>query len=96
MLDRNLSWNDHIDCIGRKISAKLGMIRKASKVIPRESCLTRYNALILPVFDYCAARMGQVVIQFIFKAIASILFPEITKKDRKLCKFKEIKIFFVA
>ena len=54
MLDPYLSWNDHIDYIGRKISAKLGMLRKACKVIPRESCLTLYNAMILPIFDYCA------------------------------------------
>ena len=54
MLDPYLSWNDHIDYIGRKISAKLGMLRKAPKVIPRESCLTLYNAMMLPVFDYCA------------------------------------------
>ena len=40
MLDPYLSWNDHIDYIGRKISAKL---RKARKVIPRESCLTLNN-----------------------------------------------------
>ena len=93
MLDRNLSWNDHIDCIGRKISAKLGMIRKASKVIPRESCLTRYNALILPVFDYCAARMGQLVIQFIFQAITSISFPEIKKKYQSFVNSKRDKVF---
>ena len=54
MLDPYLSWNDHIDYIGRKISAKLGMLRKARKVIPRESCLTLNNAVKLPVFDYCA------------------------------------------
>ena len=54
MLDPYLSWNDHIDYIGRKISAKLGMLRKALKVIPRESCLTLYNVMILPVFDYSA------------------------------------------
>ena len=53
MLDPYLSWNDHIDCIGGKISAKLGMLRKVRKVIPCESCLTLYNAMILPVFDYC-------------------------------------------
>ena len=53
MLDPYLSWNDHIDYIGRKISVKLGMLCKARKVIPRESCLTLYNAMILPVFDYC-------------------------------------------
>ena len=54
MLDPYLSWNDRIDYIGRKISVKLGMLRKARKVIPRESCLTLNNAVKLPVFDYCA------------------------------------------
>ena len=45
MLDPYLSWNDHIDYIGRKILAKIGMLRKACKVIPRESCLTLNNAI---------------------------------------------------
>ena len=45
MLDPYLLWNDHIDYIGRKILAKLGMLRKALKVIPRESCLTLYNVI---------------------------------------------------
>ena len=54
MLDPFLSWNDHINYIGRKISAKLSMLCKACKVIPLESCLTLYNAMILRVFDYCA------------------------------------------
>ena len=54
MLDPYLSCNDHIDYIGRKISAKLSMLHKAYKVIPLESCLTLYNAMILAVFDYCA------------------------------------------
>ena len=44
----------HIDYIGCKISAKLGMLRKVRKVIPRESCLTLNNAMKLPVFNYCA------------------------------------------
>ena len=35
LLDPYLSWNDHIDYIGRKISATLGMLRKVRKVIPR-------------------------------------------------------------
>ena len=54
MLHPYLSWNGHIDYIGRKISAKLGMLRKAREVIPRESCLTLKNAMMPPVFDYCA------------------------------------------
>ena len=36
------------------MSAKLDMLRKVRKVIPRESCLTLNNAVKLPVFDYWA------------------------------------------
>ena len=54
ILDPSLSWNDHVDDIGRNVSMKLGMLRRARKVIPRESCITLYNAMILSIFDYCA------------------------------------------
>ena len=53
MLDPYLSWNEHIHRLVQNI-VKLGMLRKARKVIPRESCLTLYNAMILPVINYCA------------------------------------------
>ena len=43
-----------MDYIGRKVSARLGMLRRARKVISRESCITLYNAMVLPIFDYCA------------------------------------------
>ena len=54
ILDPSLSWNDHVDDIGRNVSMRLGMLRRARKVIPRESCITLYNAMILSIFDYCA------------------------------------------
>ena len=52
-LDRNSSWNEHIDALGNKISSRLGIIRKARKVLPRDACLTLFNATVLPLFDYC-------------------------------------------
>ena len=55
VLDPTLSWNDHIDHISSKISSRLGMLRKARKVIPREACVILYDSMILPLFDYCAA-----------------------------------------
>ena len=54
MLDPCLSWNDQIDHIAAKISSRLGMLRKARKIIPREACITLYNAMVLPLFDYCS------------------------------------------
>ena len=34
------------------------MLRKARKVIPREACIILYDAMILPLFDYCCAVWG--------------------------------------
>ena len=55
-LDPNLSWNEHIDSVGNKISSLLGMLRKARKFLPKEACLSLFNAMILPLFDYCCGR----------------------------------------
>ena len=37
ILDPRLTWNDHIEHIGNKISSRLGMLRRARKVIPKEA-----------------------------------------------------------
>ena len=58
MLDSTLSWNDHIDYISSKISSRLGMLRKARRVVPREACITLYVSMVLPLFDYCSAVWG--------------------------------------
>ena len=52
-LDPCLNWNEHIDHIGNKISSRLGMLRRARKVIPKGACITLFNAMVLPLFDYC-------------------------------------------
>ena len=53
ILDPCLTWNEHIEHIGNKISSRLGMLRRARKVIPKEACITLFNAMVLPLFDYC-------------------------------------------
>ena len=51
MLNPYPSWNDHIDYIGYKISAKLDILNKAHQVIPRESCF--FTVFITPwYFQY--------------------------------------------
>ena len=53
ILDPCLTWNEHIEHIGNKISSRLGMLRRARKVIPKEACITLFNAMVVPLFDYC-------------------------------------------
>ena len=45
ILDPCLTWNEHIEHIGNKISSRLGMLRRARKVIPKEACITLFNAI---------------------------------------------------
>ena len=35
------------------MSSRLGMIGRARKVIPQGTCITLFNAMVLPFFDYC-------------------------------------------
>ena len=58
ILDHSLTWNDHMDYVASKISSRLGMLRKALKVVPRESCITLYDSMVLPLFDYCSVVWG--------------------------------------
>ena len=54
LMDQTLSWKDHFDYIGSNISSRLGVLRRARKVLPKTTCLLLYNTLILPLFDYCS------------------------------------------
>ena len=47
------SWKEHISSMGEKISSRLALLRRARKVLPKSLCLTLYNAMVLPLFDYC-------------------------------------------
>ena len=53
-MDPTLSWKSHINYLGKKISSRLGMLCRAQKILPQSSCITLYNAMILPLFDYCS------------------------------------------
>ena len=39
---------------GNKISSRLGVLRRARKVLPKPTCLMLYNTIVLPLFDYCS------------------------------------------
>ena len=53
ILDPCPTWNDHIEHIGNKISSRLGMLRRARKVIPKEACITLFNAMVSIIVALC-------------------------------------------
>ena len=54
LLDNTLSSKDHVEYIGNKISSRLGILRRARKVLPKPTLQMLYNTLVLPLFDYCS------------------------------------------
>ena len=52
-IDENLSWSGHIDETAKKISRAINGLRQVRPFVHFHTLLTIYNALILPLFDYC-------------------------------------------
>ena len=53
IIDSHLTWKNHIDHISSKISKNIGIIKKARKVLPKETLLTLYYSFIYPYLNYC-------------------------------------------
>ncbi len=53
LIDENLKWGHHIDNMVKKISCKIGILRKVRKFVPNGTLKLIYNATVQPHFDYC-------------------------------------------
>ncbi len=51
-IDENLKWTLHINKLIKKLSSKIGILRKLKTILPTQTLITLYNAIILPHFDY--------------------------------------------
>ena len=54
MLDKQLLWTEHIDNVARKVSQRIGFLRRSAKpVLPNEILKMLSCSLIMPLLDYC-------------------------------------------
>ena len=59
LIDKNLSWKNHIDAIATKISKSVGLIAKLCHYIPRKIVLNFCKSLIHPYLTYGLPALGQ-------------------------------------
>ncbi len=52
LIDSNLKWNDHINNMIPKISAKIGILRSLRNIVPTDTLIQNYNAIVQPHLDY--------------------------------------------
>ena len=57
IIGENLSWTDHVESVARKVSQRIGVLRRIKHLLPRAQRETVYNSMMLPLFDY--ADMGR-------------------------------------
>ena len=55
VIDKDLSWKQHIDGVRRKCHAKLAAIRRAGNYLPSHVRKLLYQTFVLPHLDYCSA-----------------------------------------
>ena len=56
--DETLGWQCQADVICKKVSAGLGALKRIRPLVPRQTLLRMYEALVLPYLDYCSEVWG--------------------------------------
>ncbi len=51
-IDSNLKWDDHINNMIPKISAKIGILRSLRNIVQTDTLIQIYNAIVQPHLDY--------------------------------------------
>ncbi len=51
-VENTLRWNAHIDQLVKKLSSKIGILRRLQHIVPPSTLLQLYNAIVVPHFDY--------------------------------------------
>ena len=74
LLDANLNWNEHVNSLCKKLRQRLGVLRRVRGYLDQATALMLFNALVLPIADYCDTVYGNCS-----KTLQS-------KIDRLLCK----------
>ena len=56
--DQNLSWEEHIKHVKKKISSNLYLLKQIKAHLPLEARKLFFNSYVLPHFDYCSTIWG--------------------------------------
>ncbi len=57
-IDKSLSWSKHVQEVYNKLSPKVGLIRRLSKFLPKDTLICLYNTIVKPALEYCISVWG--------------------------------------
>ena len=59
IIDKNLTWKNHIDAISKTISRNIGMLTKMKHYVPEYILYSLYCTLVLPYINYGILILGK-------------------------------------
>ena len=60
VLDKNLSWKDHVEYVSSKVSRRLGLWSRIRSCLTLEASKEVYTSLLQPLFDYADVAWGKI------------------------------------
>ena len=96
-IDQDLSFNDHVDYMCKKLAQRIGTLRSIRHYLPLNERLTFYNAIIKPVMMYGGLIWGSTStnnIRRVFrlqKRAARVILGVKTKEERTIKLFKKLE-----
>ena len=69
LIDENLSWKNHLDCVITKISKTIGMIAKLRHFVPSSVLTNIYKSSILPYLTYGLVAWGNASKNYLNKIV---------------------------
>ena len=79
IIDKHLTWKNHINYISNKVSKGIGIIYRANNLLYSDSLHILYETLIKPYFSYCSAIWGNTYQSYLQKLT-------LTKENHKNCQ----------
>ena len=58
IIDRSLSWEEHINILRTKVSRAIGYLKYARKFLPQNTLSKMYRGIVEPHFRYCCSVWG--------------------------------------
>ena len=97
LIDENLSWKNHLDCVITKISKTIELIAKLRHFVPSSVLTNIYKSLILPYLTYGLVAWGNASKSYLNKIVVLQkrvlrLIYFVDRKERAIPLFVNAKI----
>ena len=95
-ISNKLSWTNHVACIAKRASQRLGALYRIRSYLTKESILYLYKTQIRPILEYCShlwsrsTASGSALLDRIQRRVTNLIGPELSQKLEPLSHRRDV------